>query len=55
MPIPGTKQRVYFEQNAESAGIILSQEELAAIEDVFPKDAAAGLRYPEAMMKSVNA
>jgi len=55
VPIPGTKQRVYFEQNAESAGIILSQEELAAIEDVFPKDAAAGLRYPEAMMKSVNA
>jgi len=24
-------------------------------EDVFPKDAASGLRYPEAMMKSVNA
>jgi aryl-alcohol dehydrogenase-like predicted oxidoreductase len=54
VPIPGTKRRKYLEQNAESAEIILSQEELAAIEDVFPKDASAGLRYPEAMMKTVN-
>ena len=49
------KRRKYLEQNAESVEIILSREELAAIEDVFPKDAASGLRYPEAMMKSVNA
>ncbi len=55
VPIPGTKRRKYLEQNAETAEIILSQEELAAIEDVFPKDAVSGLRYPEAMMKSVNA
>lgn len=53
VPIPGTKRIKYLEQNAAAADIILSQEELAAIEDVFPKD-AAGLRYPEAMMKSVN-
>ena len=55
VPIPGTKRRKYLEQNAGAADIILSQEELAAIEDVFPKDAVSGLRYPEAMMKSVNA
>jgi aryl-alcohol dehydrogenase-like predicted oxidoreductase len=55
VPIPGTKRVKYLEQNAAAADIILSQEELAAIEDVFPKDAASGLRYPEAMMKSVNA
>lgn len=54
IPIPGTKRVKYLEQNAESADIILSQEELAAIEDVFPKDAASGARYPEAMMKTVN-
>ncbi len=41
--------------NLRAADIILSQEDLAQIEDVFPKDAASGLRYPEAMMKSVNA
>jgi aryl-alcohol dehydrogenase-like predicted oxidoreductase len=55
VPIPGTKRRKYLEQNAAAAELILSQEELAAIEDVFPKDAASGMRYPEAMMKSVNA
>jgi aryl-alcohol dehydrogenase-like predicted oxidoreductase len=55
VPIPGTKRRKYLEQNAEAANVILSQEDLRRIEDVFPKDAASGLRYPEAMMKSVNA
>ncbi len=55
VPIPGTKRRKYLEQNAASTEAILSQEDLARIEDVFPKDAASGLRYPEAMMKSVNA
>ena len=55
VPIPGTKRIKYLEQNAEAAEIILSREELAAIDAVFPKDAASGLRYPEAMMSSVNA
>ena len=54
VPIPGTKRRKYLEQNAAAAEIILSQEDLARIEDVFPKNAASGLRYPEAMMASVN-
>lgn len=54
VPIPGTKRRKYLEQNAATADIILSREDLARIDEVFPKDAAAGLRYPEAMMKSVN-
>jgi aryl-alcohol dehydrogenase-like predicted oxidoreductase len=55
VPIPGTKRRKYVEQNASAVDVILSQEDLARIEEVFPKDAASGLRYPEAMMKSVNA
>ncbi len=54
VPIPGTKHRKYIEENAAATEIILSQEDLAAIEDVFPKDGASGLRYPEAMMKTVN-
>ena len=54
VPIPGTKRVKYLEQNAAADDIILSQEELAAIEDAFPKDAVSGLRYPEAMMASVN-
>lgn len=55
VPIPGTKRRKYLEQNVEAVDVILSQEELARIDDAFPKDAASGKRYPEAMMKFVNA
>jgi aryl-alcohol dehydrogenase-like predicted oxidoreductase len=54
VPIPGTKRRQYLEQNAAAADIVLSQTELAAIDDVFPKDAVSGPRYPEAMMTTVN-
>ncbi len=54
VPIPGTKQRKYLEQNAEAVNVELSVEDLKRIDEVFPKDAVAGARYPEAMMKSVN-
>ena len=54
VPIPGTKRRKYLEQNAAAAEIILSQEELAELGDIFPQNAASGARYPEAMMASVN-
>ncbi len=55
VPIPGTKRRKYLEQNAEAANVELSAEEVKRIDEVFPKDAAAGLQYPKEMMKSVNA
>jgi aryl-alcohol dehydrogenase-like predicted oxidoreductase len=55
VPIPGTKRRKYLEQNAAATEIILAQDELELISDLFPPDAVTGLRYPEAMMSSVNA
>lgn len=54
VPIPGTKRRKYLEQNAAAADIILSQKDLARIEEVFPKNAVSGSRYPAEMMKTVN-
>jgi len=53
-PIPGTKRVKYVEENAQALNILLTSKELRQIDEVFPKNAAAGLRYPEAMMKSVN-
>ena len=53
-PIPGTKRINYLEQNAGALNISFTIEELAAIDTIAPKGVAAGLRYPEAMMKSVN-
>jgi len=53
VPIPGTKRRRYLEENVAAEAITLSAAELAAIEAIAPKGAAAGLRYPAAMMGSV--
>jgi len=53
-PIPGTKRIQYLEENAGALNITFTDDELKEINSVFPKGAAAGLRYPEAMMKSVN-
>jgi aryl-alcohol dehydrogenase-like predicted oxidoreductase len=54
VPIPGTKRRSYLEVNAASADIALTGDELRMIDQIFPLHAAAGPRYPEAMMASVN-
>jgi aryl-alcohol dehydrogenase-like predicted oxidoreductase len=54
VPIPGTKRRAYLEDNAGAAAVALTARELDDIEAVFPRNAAAGLRYPEAMMRFVN-
>src|ERR1700687_2707708 len=53
VPIPGTKRRTYLEENLGALSVKLSKEDLARIDEVAPKGAAAGLRYPEAMMASV--
>ncbi|HSV11609.1 MAG TPA: aldo/keto reductase [Hanamia sp.] len=53
-PIPGTKRVKYLEENVKAVDVKLSEQDLKQIEDVFPKNAAAGLRYTEAGMKTVN-
>ncbi len=52
--IPGTRSSKRLDENAGAADVELSAEELARIEAAFPKDVAAGLRYPEAAMGSLN-
>ena len=47
VPIPGTKQREYLEQNAAAAGLALSAEEIARLAKAFPPGVASGTRYPE--------
>lgn len=54
IPIPGTKQRKYLEENAAALSIRLSQAELAALDAIFPLEATAGLRYPEAVMAMLD-
>ncbi|WP_448207130.1 aldo/keto reductase [Azospirillum sp. sgz302134] len=54
VPIPGTKRRTYLEDNVGALSVRLSADDLAAIDAACPPGAAAGTRYPEAGMQSVN-
>lgn len=54
VPIPGTKQRKYLEENAGALNVELTSEDLRRIEEVFRSGAASGQRYPEHMMELVN-
>ena len=51
VPIPGSRSRAHLEQNIGALTIQLDGQDLAAIAAVFPGGAAAGSRYPEAMMQ----
>jgi aryl-alcohol dehydrogenase-like predicted oxidoreductase len=54
VPIPGTKRRKYLEENIGSLDVVLSADDLQRIEEAMPRDAVAGQRYSEEMMKLVN-
>ena len=54
VPIPGTKRRKYLQENIGALDVDLTGEDLEQINEVAPKNAFAGSRYPEAMMKLLN-
>jgi aryl-alcohol dehydrogenase-like predicted oxidoreductase len=53
-PIPGTKHVKYLEENAGAADVRLTEDQLRALDDLFPPGVVAGERYAEAGMKSVE-
>ena len=54
VPIPGTRRIHYLEQNAAAAAMALSAAELAELDALFPPEAIAGGRYPEAGMVGIE-
>jgi len=54
VPIPGTKRRKYLEENIAALDVKLTAKDLQRIDEIFPTGAAAGPRYPEHMMSTVN-
>ena len=54
VPIPGTKRRKYLEENAAAVEVTLTEKDLRRIDEVAPKGVAAGERYNEAGMRTVN-
>ena len=53
VPIPGTKRRTYLEENAAAVEVELTDEDLARIDEVFPRGVTAGDRYSD--MSTIDA
>jgi aryl-alcohol dehydrogenase-like predicted oxidoreductase len=45
VPIPGTKRRSYLQENVAAGEIVLSEDDLARIDEAAPAGATAGQRY----------
>jgi len=54
IPIPGTKQRKYLEENVAAVSLDLSSTERAVLNAIFPAEATAGLRYPADVMAMLD-
>lgn len=54
VPIPGTKRRLFLEENAAAVAIELSAAECERLECAFPLGVTAGTRYPEKQMKALG-
>ena len=54
VPIFGTKRRTYLEENIGALNVDLAAEDLKRLDQLMPKDAAAGPRYGEAMMTLIS-
>ena len=54
LAIPGTRKRSRLDENLGALDMVLSKDELAAIDAVFPPEAVAGSRYAAAGMAHVN-
>ncbi len=54
VPIPGTKHVRYLDQNIGALDVTLSREELDRLDAILPPGAAAGERYHERGMATVN-
>ncbi len=53
-PIPGTTKLTHLASNAVVPSIILTREEVEALEKVAPLGCAKGARYPESAMKAFS-
>lgn len=54
VPIPGTKRRVYLEENIAAGTVRLTDAEQGEIAALLPRGIASGERYPDYMMAFLN-
>ena len=54
VPLPGSKQRRWLEENVAAVELNPAPDTLAALDRAFPPGATAGTRYPEPQMKRLG-
>ena len=54
IPIPGPRRVATLEQNVAAVDLVLTPQDLARIDAIFPKGAAVGHRYAEAARAALN-
>ncbi|MDP9255746.1 MAG: aldo/keto reductase [Actinomycetota bacterium] len=54
VPIFGTRRRANVASNIEAAALVLSEDELAALEAAAPRGATAGERWPQAFLEQLD-
>jgi aryl-alcohol dehydrogenase-like predicted oxidoreductase len=54
VPIPGTKRRVYLEENVAAAEITLSADDMALIDSSLSPQSIAGPRYTPQMLSMID-
>ena len=54
VPIPGTKRRLYLEENVAAAQLELDDEKMRTLDQALAPERISGPRYPERMMAMVD-
>lgn len=54
VPIPGTKRRIYLEENVNAVKVALSKDEMKRLEEALASGIATGNRYSEQIMAWVD-
>lgn len=54
VPIPGTKRRVYLEENVGAVDVKLSDDDMARLEAALRPEAVSGPRYNEKLIAWVD-
>jgi aryl-alcohol dehydrogenase-like predicted oxidoreductase len=54
IPIPGTRKIHRLDENAAAADVVLSEDDMRALDQAMPVGVAEGTRYPEQFMATLN-
>ena len=54
IPIPGTKRRIYLEENVKAIDVAITEQDKKSIEQLLTKYSNTGKRYTEGALKLVN-